>query len=184
MQVAGVSADGQAVQLRVRARVSVSATPDKDKALVDALIGAVHEGAAAGGPALLCRRARSRRSSPTSEQSDKQGNEVQLVSFVFIIVLLLIVFRSLPAALVTLFPSGLALAIAGRLIGALGQGGLQISSITQILLIVLLLGAGTDYGLFFVFRVREELRDGQDPHTAVEHALVRVGESITARPAP
>jgi RND superfamily putative drug exporter len=46
------------------------------------------------------------------------------------------------------------------------------------------LGAGTDYGLFLVFRVREEIRRGADPHEAVEHALVRVGESITASAAP
>ena len=75
--------------------------------------------------------------------------------------LLLVVFRSLPAALVTLLPAGAGAGDLGRLIGALGAGGLQVSSITQILLIVLLLGAGTDYGLFLVFRVREELRDGQ-----------------------
>jgi len=49
-----------------------------------------------------------------------------------------------------------------------------------VLLIVLLLGAGTDYGLFLVFRVREELREGRSGHEAVIRALVRVGESITA----
>ena len=36
--------------------------------------------------------------------------------------------------------------------------GLQVSPLAQFLLIVLVLGAGTDYGLFLVFRVREELR--------------------------
>jgi RND superfamily putative drug exporter len=175
VQVAGVSADGQAVQLRIRARISVTATPDKDKALVDDLMAQFPRANAPDGLHFYV-------TGPiativaSQKQSDKQGSEVQLASFVFIIVLLLIVFRSLPAALVTLLPAGLALAIAGRLIGALGEGGLQISSITDILLIVLLLGAGTDYGLFFVFRVREELRDGHDSHAAVEHALVRVGE--------
>jgi putative drug exporter of the RND superfamily len=179
IQVASVSADGQAVQLRVRARVSVSATPDQDKTVVDALIA---QFAKANPPGDLKFEVAGQVATivANGEQSDKQGHEVQLVSFVFIILLLLVVFRSIPAALVTLFPSGLALAISGRLIGELGSSGLQISSITQILLIVLLLGAGTDYGLFFVFRVREELRSGTDPHTAVQHALVRVGESITA----
>jgi RND superfamily putative drug exporter len=38
---------------------------------------------------------------------------------------------------------------------------------------------GTDYGLFLVFRVREELRAGRAPHDAVTRALARVGESIT-----
>jgi RND superfamily putative drug exporter len=47
-------------------------------------------------------------------------------------------------------------------------------------LIVLLLGAGTDYGLFLVFRVREELRNGHEPHDAVRRGIVRVGESISA----
>ena len=67
-----------------------------------------------------------------------------------------------------------------RFIGGLGAHGLKISEITEVLLIVLLLGAGTDYGLFLVFRVREEIRRGLEPKDAVTHALVRVGESISA----
>ena len=56
---------------------------------------------------------------------------------------------------------------------------MQVSSITQLLLIVLVLGAGTDYGVFLVFRVREELRRGLTPHEAVIQSVSRVGESIT-----
>ncbi|HYZ53326.1 MAG TPA: MMPL family transporter, partial [Streptosporangiaceae bacterium] len=51
--------------------------------------------------------------------------------------------------------------------------------LAQLMLIVLVLGAGTDYGLFLVFRVREELRRGTEPKEAVRAALTRVGESIT-----
>src|SRR5439155_7812299 len=43
----------------------------------------------------------------------------------------------------------------------------------------LVLGAGTDYGLFLVFRVRENLREGLDRKQAVIAAVERVGESIT-----
>jgi RND superfamily putative drug exporter len=67
-----------------------------------------------------------------------------------------------------------------RFIGGLGAHGIKISEITSLLLIVLLLGAGTDYGLFLVFRVREEIRAGLEPRDAVAHSLVRVGESISA----
>jgi RND superfamily putative drug exporter len=42
------------------------------------------------------------------------------------------------------------------------------------------LGAGTDYGLFLVYRVREGLQAGLDSGTAVSRAVARVGESITA----
>jgi putative drug exporter of the RND superfamily len=173
----GVSADGQAAQIRVRVLLSANDIT-KDKTIVDALEGTF---ARADAPAGLQLHLAGQVATIVANQqsSNKAGGKVQGFSFLFIILLLLVVFRSLPAAIVTLLPSGLALAISTRLIGALGSGGLQISSITQVLLIVLLLGAGTDYGLFLVFRVREELRDGKDPHAAVEHAIVRVGESIT-----
>ncbi|MHB1510423.1 MAG: MMPL family transporter [Acidimicrobiales bacterium] len=112
--------------------------------------------------------------------SAKAGNETQSLSFIFIIILLLVIFRSLLAPLVTLLPPAFALGISTRFIGGLGANGLKISEITELLLIVLLLGAGTDYGLFLVFRVREEIRRGLDAKSAVDHALVRVGESISA----
>jgi putative drug exporter of the RND superfamily len=112
--------------------------------------------------------------------SQKTGNQTQLFTFVFIILLLLVIFRSVLAPLITLLPAGISLLVSTRLIGELGAHGLKISEITELLLIILVLGAGTDYGLFLVFRVREEIRRGTDARVAVEHALVRVGESITA----
>jgi len=114
------------------------------------------------------------------KSSNKTGGRIQSLSFLLIILLLLVIFRAPLAALVTLIPPAFALLISFRFIGGLGAHGLQISEITDILLIVLMLGAGTDYGLFLVFRVREALRDGQDPKDAVVHSLVRVGESISA----
>jgi putative drug exporter of the RND superfamily len=114
------------------------------------------------------------------EQSNKQGNEIQLFSVLFILILLFVIFRSALAPFVTLLGPLFALTLSGQFIGALGAHGLKISFFTQILLIVLLLGAGTDYGLFLVFRVREELLDGRSTHEAVANAMARVGESITA----
>lgn len=114
------------------------------------------------------------------KQSKKQGNQIQLFSVLFILVLLLIIFRSLLAPIITLMGPLFALALSGSFIGALGAHGLKISFFTQILLIVLLLGAGTDYGLFLVFRVREEMLDGRDNREAVAVGMARVGESISA----
>ena len=112
-------------------------------------------------------------------KSGNTGNQVELVSVVFILILLLLIFRSLLAPLITLIPAFFAVAIAGPLVGAAAQAGLKVSVIAQLLLIVLVLGAGTDYGLFLVFRVRENLREGAEPKEAVRAAVMRVGETIT-----
>lgn len=107
-------------------------------------------------------------------------NKTELYSVVLILVLLLLVFRSVLAPIVTLLPAGLALAISQPVIAESTKAGVQVGFITQIMLIVLLLGAGTDYGLFLVFRVREEMRrKGLTAKEAVVEALTHVGESIT-----
>jgi RND superfamily putative drug exporter len=111
--------------------------------------------------------------------SGNTGNQLQSLSALFIIVLLVLIFRSLSLALLTLAPAFVAITISGPLVGLAGQHGLKVSPIAQFLLIVLVLGAGTDYGLFLVFRVREELRRGLGNKDAVIRAVTKVGESIT-----
>jgi putative drug exporter of the RND superfamily len=138
--------------------------------------------------------------------SGNTGNKIQALSLLFIIALLVLIFRSLSLSLVTVIPPLLSVTIASPLIAEAAEHGLQVSPIAQFLLIVLVLGAGTDYGLFLVFRVREELRaekhatDGEyypgkqglagslvgdflHPRTPARDAIVRsvtrVGESIT-----
>ncbi|MGH3235633.1 MAG: MMPL family transporter, partial [Streptosporangiaceae bacterium] len=112
-------------------------------------------------------------------KSGTTGNQVEGLSVIFILVLLLLIFRSLLAPLITLIPAFLAVAISGPLVGAAAHAGLKVSQLAQLMLIVLVLGAGTDYGLFLVFRVRENLREGADPKDAVRSAVTRVGETIT-----
>src|SRR6202040_805102 len=111
--------------------------------------------------------------------SGSTGNQVEGLSVTFILVLLLLIFRSLLAPLITLIPAFLAVAVSGPLVAEAAHAGLKVSQLAQLLLIVLVLGAGTDYGLFLVFRVRENLRDGADPKEAVRSAVTRVGETIT-----
>ena len=115
-------------------------------------------------------------------QSTKSQGTTQQLSILFIIVFLFIAFRSLLAPFLTLFPAVLVLVLAGPVIAEISKatnGGVPVSSITQLILIVLVLGAGTDYGLFLVFRAREEIRGGLSPKDAVVRSVATVGESIT-----
>jgi putative drug exporter of the RND superfamily len=126
-----------------------------------------------------------------------QGGQIELYSSLLIIVLLVLIFRSLTLALVTLAPAFLSVVISGPLVAAAAQHGLKVSPIAQFLMIVLVLGAGTDYGLFLVFRVREQLpiagydggpgssawadlRGPREPaRQAIITSITKVGESIT-----
>ncbi|TMF09886.1 MAG: MMPL family transporter [Chloroflexi bacterium] len=111
--------------------------------------------------------------------STSSSSNLQRLVLLFVIVLLFIVFRSVLAPLVTLLPAVASLVLAGPLIAQASMAGLSVSPVTQQLLAVLLVGAGTDYGLFLVFRTREELRQGAAPREAVVRAMSRVGQSIT-----
>ena len=107
------------------------------------------------------------------------GTNIRVFSVLFVIVLLFVVYRALLAPLITLLPALLSLLLAGPFITQASHAGLPVSVATQTLLPVLLIGAGTDYGLFLVFRVREEIRRGAAPTEAVVVAMKRVGLSIS-----
>ena len=173
----GRSADGQAEQLQVLSNVG-GGDETKLTTLVNDLRATI---ARAGPPPGLQVHLAGDIAINVDQQakSGTTGNQVEVVSVLFILVLLLLIFRSLLAPLITLIPAFLAVAISGPLVGEAAQAGLKVSQLAQLMLIVLVLGAGTDYGLFLVFRVRENLREGADPKEAVRAAVMRVGETIT-----
>jgi len=174
----GRSPDGQATQLQVLSNVSAGGTGSGLTTLVKDLRDTISRDGPPSGLSVHLAGA----VAINVDQQSKSGNtdsQIQLLSIIFIVGLLLLVFRALLAPLVTLIPAVLAVTIAGPLVAEAAQHGLKVSPLAQILLIVLVLGAGTDYGLFLVFRVRENLRSGLDKRQAVVAAVERVGESIT-----
>jgi RND superfamily putative drug exporter len=174
----GRSPDGQAAQVQVLSNVSQGGSGSGLTTLVDDLRSAIKK---ASPPSDLSVHLAGAVAVNVDQQakSGNSDNQIQLLSVVFILGLLLLVFRALLAPLVTLIPAFLAVAISGPLVAEAAQHGLKVSPLAQILLIVLVLGAGTDYGLFLVFRVRENLRSGLERKEAVIAAVERVGESIT-----
>jgi RND superfamily putative drug exporter len=173
----GVSRDGRAVQLQALAIINASTNGPAQQLAV----GLRHAIAASALPGDLHAHLAGQvaAEADASQAGDRAVNLAQEASIGFILVLLLVVFRSLLAPVLTLIPAVLVAQLAGPVIAEASKAGLKVSSLTWIMLLILTLGAGTDYGLFLVFRVREELRAGHAPHDAVIQALSRVGESIT-----
>ena len=104
---------------------------------------------------------------------------VAVATFVLIVVLLLLIFRSPVAALLPLLTVGVVYAVTTGLV-ALGARTLhvQVGQELPTMLTVVLFGIGTDYVLFLLFRYRERLRAGQPPAEAVVAAVGRVGEAV------
>jgi putative drug exporter of the RND superfamily len=173
----GRSGDGQAEQLQVVSSAG-QGNADQLTTLVQDLRSAIGR---AGTPSGLQVHLAGAAAIQVDQQkkSGSTGAEEEGVSSLFILILLLLIFRALLAPLVTLLPAFMAVAISGPLVAEAAHAGLKVSQIAQLMLIVLVLGAGTDYGLFLVFRVRELLRAGEEPKQAVQQALIRVGESIS-----
>jgi putative drug exporter of the RND superfamily len=173
----GRSADGQAAQLLVLSNVNGGNAPAQTT-LIDNLRAEI---ARSSPPAGVQAHLAGDIAINVDQQakSGTTGNQIEFVSVVFILILLLLIFRALLAPLLTLIPAFFAVAISGPLVGEAAHAGLKVSQLAQLMLIVLVLGAGTDYGLFLVFRVRENLREGAEPKEAVRAAVTRVGETIT-----
>ena len=156
----GTAVGGHAKQLVVLA-VQGGGNPNATTDLVDALRAKIAQAAL---PAGL----QTHLAGDIAVQVDQQkasgntGSKVQDYAAILIIVLLVLIFRSLTLALTTLAPAFVSVIISGPLVAEAAKHGLQVSPLAQYLMVVLVLGAGTDYGLFLVFRVREELRAGQD----------------------
>lgn len=174
----GVSRDGAARQALVEASVIAFSAGPQAAGVVDAIRATF---TAAGVPAGLQIHLSGRLAIQvdTVAASGSSQNQTQDLSLLFIVVLLVLAFRAVLAPIVTLIPAAFVLVLSGPVIAEATKVGVQVSSITQLLLIVLILGAGTDYGVFLVFRVREELRRGLTPQEAVIRSVGRVGESIT-----
>ena len=188
VQDLGRSSDGQAEQLQVLSDVA-GANNDAVTDLIDNLRGQI---ARSGPPAGMQVHLAGQIAIQVDQQkqSGNTGNQVQGIAVIFIFLLLLLIFRSIVAPILTLIPAFFAVAISGPLVGAAAHAGLKVSQLSQLMLIVLVLGAGTDYGLFLVFRVREEMRaiefqmwqerrEHPNPKDVVRLALAKVGETIT-----
>jgi RND superfamily putative drug exporter len=97
-----------------------------------------------------------------------------------VIILLLLTYRSPVLWILPILSAGVALTVAEAVIYLLTKHGLTVNGQSGGILVVLVLGASTDYALLLVARYREELRKHTDRHEAMAVALRRAGPAIIA----
>ena len=100
-----------------------------------------------------------------------------LIGIAAALVILLIVFGSLLAAMLPLLTTGIALAAAVSVVGALSNS-ISMASFTQQLCLLIGLGVGIDYSLFILTRTRSGLRRGLSVQDAVVNASATAGRAV------
>jgi putative drug exporter of the RND superfamily len=103
-----------------------------------------------------------------------------MVTGLLVLTLLLLIYRSPLLALIPLFVVVISYVIASGVIKVFADSGLQVTSISTSLLLVLMFGAGTDYCLLLVARYVEQLHTNEDKHEAISTAIPRAAPAIVA----
>jgi RND superfamily putative drug exporter len=115
-----------------------------------------------------------------STASMKSMDSVTIITIILVLAILLIIYRSPVSPFIPLATIGLSYLISRGVIAFLGSGPLTVSMYTNVFLIVVLFGAGTDYCLFLISRFREEMAGTAVTSAAVKTTVRAVGETIAS----
>ncbi|WP_119069656.1 MMPL family transporter [Aggregatilinea lenta] len=116
----------------------------------------------------------------TTESARTSVDRTIWVTVVLVIVMLLLVYRSPVSPFVPLVSVTLAYLIARGIVAWMGDTMMTITSYANVLLVVVMYGAGTDYCLFLISRFREEMADHPTIDDATSHTVHLVGETISS----
>ncbi|MDB5349397.1 MAG: putative superfamily drug exporter [Planctomycetota bacterium] len=119
----------------------------------------------------------------TNRASTRSVKDTTNATIALVIVILLVVYRSPLLALIPMATIALSVAVSLWSIALLTKvPGLnfQVINITDVFVVVVLFGAGTDYCLFLIARYREELARGRGGEEALSEAIRQVGGAVVA----
>ncbi|TSB48447.1 MMPL family transporter [Alkalicoccobacillus porphyridii] len=105
--------------------------------------------------------------------------KTEIITVILIFVLLLVVFRALVTPLVPLLSVGLTYLISQSIVAFLADWfDFPISNYTQIFLVAVLFGIGTDYCILLLSRYKEELAAGHDIQKAILTTYRTAGKTL------
>lgn len=118
-----------------------------------------------------------------SDQADailESFHRTAVATVVLVLIILLLVYRSALAPLISLVSIGCAFLLARGVAGYLAAAGVKVASLVETFMVVMAFGAGTDYCLFVISRVRENRADPAGLRAGIQKATTAVGPVIGA----
>jgi len=115
----------------------------------------------------------------TMDAVAKDVGRVDPVTVILVIVLVALFFRSAISPWIPLMTIGMAYLLTIAVVYIIGTYLMEIHYIVTMLILVIMLGAGTDYCIFIMSRYREERVGGKTKEESVKTSLMWAGESIT-----
>ncbi|WP_432185140.1 MMPL family transporter [Streptomyces tendae] len=113
----------------------------------------------------------------TYAKAEADNALMESVAYVIIFVILLVFFRALVPAILTLAVVGLSMSVSQAALYGLGQQ-VTLTQFTVTIMQFVMLGAGVDYSMLLSSRYRQERLAGRPPREAAVHATVHAGESM------
>ena len=113
-------------------------------------------------------------------RSAQEGlKRTEIITVVLIFALLLLVFRSLVTPFIPLLVVGLSYLLSQSIVAFLIEWlAFPVSNYTQIFLVVVLFGIGTDYCILLLSRYKEELQTGQSTEDAIVNTYKTAGRTL------
>ncbi|GIN56947.1 transporter [Lederbergia ruris] len=111
--------------------------------------------------------------------SEKGLAKTEVITVIFILVVLILVFRSAVAPLIPLLTVGMTYLVSQSIVAFLVDLlNFPVSNFTQTFMVAVLFGVGTDYCILLLSRYKEELSSGQDIPTAIITTYKTAGKTV------
>ncbi|WP_103662387.1 MMPL family transporter [Lactobacillus sp. HT06-2] len=105
--------------------------------------------------------------------------KTEAITVVFIFIVLIIVFKSPIVPLISLLTVGVSFLTSFSIVTNLVQhANFPFSNFTQVFMVIVLFGIGTDYNILLYDKFKENLGKGMDKYKAMHDALINAGKTI------
>ena len=105
--------------------------------------------------------------------------KTELITVVFIFIVLVLVFRSPVVPLVSLLTVGVSFMVAFSIVTNLvNQANFPFSNFTQVFMVIVLFGIGTDYNILLYNHFKEDLGGGMEVAAATKDSIKKAGRTI------